>query len=215
MRHIIEILKASALISICFLAVTLGLGIRSVATNLNKSLNLVNAQKTGVIAVLNDDLSNLRLSLDNANKAAIDERLFLEKTQPDEVKRVNVILDNANKLIQGSTKDEAQLTQRATLTIDAGTDAVKGLLPLEAQLGRDSETLNKSLEGVNTSIKDIDALVNDPANVKTLNNVQEGTAAMAGAAKDGQQWLHSALHPGWVKKVWGITLDVAHVFNPL
>lgn len=215
MQRILDALKAGALLSVCFLGIVAGVEVHSLAPGVSKAINQVTAPKSGTIALLNDNLRNLRLTIDNANKAAIDERLFLETTQPAEVAKVNGILDSANSLIKGSMRDEAQLTQRASLTLDAGTDAVKGLLPLETQLRKDSETLNKSLEGINTSVDGINALVNNPANVKTLNNVQEGTAAMAGAAKDGQQWLHSALHPGWVRKVWGITLDVAHVFNPL
>ena len=215
MHRIIDVLKAVALVSVCFLAVTVGLEIRSLSPGLTKAMVTVNAPKKGTIALLNDDLKNLRLTLDNANKAAIDERIFLEQTQPIEVANLNRILSSANTLLRTSNRNEQLLSDQASVAIQAGTDAVKNLEPLEDHLSAASTSLDTSIQSINLSVKDIDTLVTNPANIQTLNNVQSGTAALAATAKDGQQWVHSALHPGWAHKVWGVVLDVAHVFNPL
>jgi hypothetical protein len=168
----------------------------------------ISAAKVGVIPLVEDDLRNLRLTLDNANKAALDERFFLEKAQPVELAKINEILDSSNQLVKQSGDQERQIADSATATLHTASDAIKDIEPLETHL-------DATVQALTVTTNDLDKLVSDPENVKTLGNVQVGTAAMAETAKDGQQWFYQALHPTWVHKVWGVMLDVAHVFNPL
>jgi prefoldin subunit 5 len=159
--------------------------------------------KTGIIPLVQDDLRNFRLTLDNANKAAIDERFFLEHAQPVELARINKILDSSNELVTEATRHGARLSDEALADLQAADDTIRGLDPLEAKLGT-------TVESLTATTKDLDKLVGDPENVKTLANVQAGTRALAETSKEGQQWFYQVLHPTWPQKIYHLTIDLAH-----
>lgn len=84
----------------------------------------LNKPKTGTIAVLDHDLGAIRLAVDNVNQAALQERFFLEKTQPEEVAKLNQVVDTTNDTIKkmqpvlGSTNAEIVQLQLTTAQID-------------------------------------------------------------------------------------------------
>lgn len=175
--------------------------VNTAVSTFNQTLVAINQPKYGIIAELDDNLKNGRLALDNLNAVAIKERFFLEHTQPEEVAKLNSVLDSTNVLIQTSTTNEKQLTEAALGAVQTTNVAVKELVPVEQNLA--------------TVATDVHKLVSDPSNQKTLANIQTATAAGAETAKEGQEWIHSLLHPTWPHKVYHVFLDLAHAFNPL
>lgn len=173
--------------------------VNTTVSSLNQTLTAINQPKYGVVAMLNDDLRNLRLTLDNANKAAIEERFFLEKTQPEEVAKLNTVINSSNELIQSTTKNEKVLTDAALGAVQTTNVAVTALIPVENNLAK--VTL------------DLDTLVNDPSNKQTIKNVQTGTAALAATAHEGEEWFHGILHPTWPSRIKSWTIDALTILK--
>lgn len=160
--------------------------------NSNAALVEINKPKTGIIAQTYDVVRDTRLTLDNANKAAIDERLFLEKQQPLEMEKLNAVVDSTNMLLV-STNDSVG-------AISVHTDTVLN------SVNQDAIALHSTLDEATGTLHSANTLVADKSIPKTLDNIQQTTAATAAMAKDTQTAWHKFLHPTILQKVWnGVT----------
>ncbi len=169
--------------------------LNTVLDNSNTALTELNRPKTGVIAQTYSTIHDLRLTLDNTNKAAIDERLFLEKTQPLEVEKLNAILDSTNSLVNA--------TSNSIGVIAIHTDTVL-------------HSVHSTLDETTSTLHSANALIGDKSIPKTLDNMQQTTASTAAMAKDTQTAWHKFLHPSWPQKIWngvtGATISIAKFF---
>lgn len=208
-------LKALALAAFVFLAVIVGISVWSnhKRTNilldslnqnsieLNKTLVEVNKPKDGLIY-------RLRVTLDNINKGALDERLFLEQTQPLEVIKLNESLDNFNKLIASSGVSVSAI---GTTVSSIGTNvnnnlsslniAINDLHPLLVESKKtisnaDSLIANKDVPVIIANLKD------STANLKTSST---NVTAMIADTKD---YWHKLLHPTWAQKIYSVVTNV-------
>lgn len=166
--------------------------LNTVATNANVALVEINKPKTGVIAQTYDVVRDTRLTLDNANKAAIDERLFLEKTQPEEMGKLNAILDSTNGLLHA--------TSNSIGVISVHTDTVLH------SVNQDAIALHSTLDEATGTLHSANALVADKSIPATLQNIQQTTESTAAMVKDTQTAWHKFLHPSWPQRIWnGVT----------
>ena len=143
-----------------------------------------------------------RLTLDNVNKAAIDERMYFEREVPAAMGRVNAALD-------GVREDEAGLRETesaATMVLDQTTTQLHLLTPIETR-------------AVST-LSDMDALIANPHWAQTLTNLDATTAASAstaqhldGTAGDVQTAVHGYLHPGWKTRAVNWASQAAHTLG--
>jgi len=143
---------------------------------------------------------DFRLTLDNANKAAVDERIYFEQEVPGLMARVNMVVDQAGETLAAYQK-----------TGEALTVAAAGLQPVE-----DNAAL---------AIAQIDNLVADPNIKATLANIAATSAATADSAKhvDGTLALvheeaDKIVHPPKKKLgFWGSIYagaQIIHKFEP-
>lgn len=159
--------------------------INEVLDNSNTALLEINKPKTGVIAQTYEVLHDARLTLDNANKAAIDERLFLEKQQPLEIEKLNAILTTTNYSIN-------KLSSNTSTVLHTVND--------------DALTLNETMNKATITLQSANELINNKNIPITLANIQATTASTAAITQDTQQAWHKYLHPSWPQKLWnGVT----------
>jgi hypothetical protein len=100
---------------------------------------------------------DVRLDVDNVNKAAIDERIYFEQTLPGVTSDVTTILNSTNKSmanVDGAVKDTQSI--------------IKGFGPIESDLG--------------TTVKSLNYFLNSPTITETMNNVQKTTDSASIAA---------------------------------
>ena len=137
-------------------------------------------------------INDARLTLDNANKAAIDERMYFEQEMPGLMAQVNATLDQAHGTLA------AYQTTGESLTA-----AANGLLPVET---------NAAL-----TLKDADSVIANPRIPKLLTHADDATAATAATMQhlsatsgDVQVAVHNYLHPSWAARLTGFFTTAAH-----
>lgn len=214
----LQFLKCAALASfacLCLLAAVTIWQLRAVPAKVDALLD--STQKTVLLS--NKAMNDARLTLDNVNKGAIDERLYFEKTLPQTVTRVNTILESANQTVL-SLKNASDQVTASTKQLTDHTDAV--LVTMDG-LGHHTEPV---LQDAATAISNVNALATDPAIINpikaSLANIDVGTQAAADSLKqadgiltDGrivadkyvkpQKWYMRAL--GYVLKGGELTYD--------
>lgn len=151
----------------------------------------INALRPAAVAVpklVND----ARLTLDNTNKAAIDERMYFEQEVPGLMARVNSVVDQTGATLAAYQK-----------TGEALTAAAQGLQPVELSTTK--------------SITDLDTLIANPHWQTTLANIDaasQSTASTAkhldGTAADTQEAVHKFLHPTWGTRIVNWIAQAAH-----
>lgn len=166
--------------------------INTALDSVNVAVVELNKSKTGVIAQLYGTIHDARLTLDNTNKAAIDERLFLEKQQPLEMEKLNAILDQTNSVLTTANSSINLLSINSNAVLHS--------------VDKDIATANGTLAEATVTIHSANALVSDQNIPKTLDNIQQTTASTAAMVKDTQTAWHKFLHPSWMQKLYsGVT----------
>jgi hypothetical protein len=173
--------------------------LNAILDSVNASLTELNRPKTGVIAQVYAVTLNARLALDNANKAAIDERLFLEKQQPLEMEKLNGILDQTNRVLLSVNTSVSGIGLHTDTTLDS----------LNQTIVQSRQMLDESTQTLRSANK----VIADPNIPATINNLNQTTASLHDTVQhsdaivqDTQQWWHSFLHPSWGKRIWnGVT----------
>jgi hypothetical protein len=147
-------------------------------------------------------INDARLTLDNLNKASIDERFYFEKQLPDLMDQANGILVN----VRTATADLHPLLVETTARTAAIADVEKG---------------------ANKLIDDTDQAMLDPHIAATLANLDASSASLAVAgsesaktmgsvqamAADGQAEVHSLTHPRPIVTIADWTLKVIHALG--
>jgi hypothetical protein len=147
-------------------------------------------------------VNDARLSADNLNKAAIDERFYFERELPGLIAQAHGILAN----IQTATADLHPLLEETT----ARTRALKPLEENAAEL-----------------VKDLDVTARDPHIAASLVNLEELAAQLAvtgresaaamgsvqAMAKDGQDEVHKMTHPKPLVTIADWTLKAVHALG--
>lgn len=140
-------------------------------------------------------IKDTRLTLDNANKAAIDERMYFEQDVPG-------LMAGVQKAVDQSTQTLAAYQQ----TGEALTAATERLQPVETNAAQTLATAN--------------TLLADPHWQATLAGLDATAASTAdtakhldGTAADVQSAVHGYLHPGWKVRVTNWLSQAAHTLG--
>lgn len=210
MQRPLDWLKALALIATIAVgasAFVLLLRISSAVRHADAELGATFAGVNGAVARLDADallagklVNDARLSADNVNKAAIDERFYFEKRLPPEMDRADAVLAN----VRQATADLHPLLTEAT-------ERTRGLAPIEANAA--------------SLIADADRTARDPHIAASLANLEASSAELAAAskdgaaamssvaamAKDGQDTVHDMTHPKPLVKIadWALKVSAA------
>jgi hypothetical protein len=224
---IMTIAKVVALIAVTFASIELGLLLRTnngqAASTLTK-LGAVLDTTDKTMLLTNKAVNDLRLTLDNVNKAAIDERNYSEVQLPPMTKKVNSILDS----VQVSAASTNQLVAAGTNTLIQADKSIAGIQPLEAQLTDTVRTstdtvaaATTALQSANKTILDADNLVASPSVVDALHNIDISTANIATSTKtaddilidakvEERKFVYPAPQP-WYKKIWHATFQAGEL----
>lgn len=210
-----KLLAFSSLAVLCLVAAAAIFTLRSIPAKIGGLLDTT--QKT--VLLTNKAVNDARVTLDNVNKGAIDERRWLEEGLPLTTKRVNAILDNANGAILSLKSTTDLLGSRSAMLIEHATMVVDDA---DVAIAKTESDLQPVLVNAAAAEKSVDALVSDPVIKKSLVNIEEssanfanGTAEAAKILKDGrivadkyvapQKWYMKAL--GYLLKGGELTYD--------
>jgi len=212
MQKTLDVLKALALAVVSLVGASvfvLCLQVSSAVERTNDTLNGTFANLNGAIAqvqttaALSGKLVNdARLSADNLNKAAIDERFYFERQLPQLMDQAHGILAN----VQTATGD---------------------LYPLLTETTARTHDLAAVEASANKLIVDADVTVRDPHIAASLKNIEASTAQLAVASResaatmgsvqamaaDGQEEVHKMTHPKPVAEIAAWTLKVVHALG--
>ena len=150
-----------------------------------------------------------RVTVDNVNRAAIDERMYFEQQLPGLMARADGVLGN----IQTATADMDPLVRSATARVD-------GLAPLEADAA-------DVLAGATGVTRGVGQLAADPRIPEAIGNLDAATAQLAvtsresaetmasvkAMAADGQEEVHHLTHPRPLVSIANWTLKVVHAIG--
>ena len=212
MERFFRFASGLALLSVAFLCLAVGFAALKVK---DAALSAVNGVQHSLLK-LDGDLdeahrtleisakvaNDSRVSLDNVNKAAIDERFYLEHSVPALTGSVQAALDSAMIDAEALGKTE----RAATATLVETRNRLAELEPVE--------------KSANLLIVHSDALVSDPAIHASLSHLDAMSASGARAAQhldgttaDVQTAVHSYLHPGWRTRVVNWTMSAVHALG--
>lgn len=156
------------------------------SSNINILLGTLN--KTAVN--LEDVSKDLRLTVDNFNSAALDERFYFEKTLPGITKDITNILISTDDTIM-HVKD---LADKSTDTIDQANNTIQNINPI--------------LDNITDVSKSANNIINSPTIPNTLTNIQNianqaniATTAIAKTATNVQV-QENDLSKGWLYRAF-------------
>lgn len=216
---ILDYVKTITLIAITCVSVFLCVLLYQISSTIKKTESDISGVATHADAVLIQTQDTIKLSgklindsrvtMDEANKAIADERFYYEHQVPDMLSQVHNILGN----VDTATSDLHDTVTASTKLVNAATDRVNALAPIETR--------------ATTLVGDIDKKVNDPAITASLANLQTTSANAAitsqetaatmksvqAIAKDGQDEVHSILHPKPLVSIANWTLKVVHALG--
>lgn len=208
----LEVLKALALLVVSMVGASLFvllLQISSTVKHADDELNGTFSQLNGAIAqvqttaVLSGKLVNdARLSADNLNKAAIDERFYFERQLP-------ALMDQAHGILASVQTATADLDPLLVET----TARTRALGPIEGSAAQ--------------LVADADVTVRDPRIGASLGNLETSTAQLAVASResaatmgsvqamaaDGQEEVHKLTHPKPLVTIADWTLKAVHALG--
>jgi hypothetical protein len=148
-------------------------------------------------------INDTRLTLDNVNKGAIDERMYLEHELPLAMGNVERILVTANELLLSADTtvrsvgaSVGALQTQANATLGAAQSAISATQPL--------------LAAGTATVRDVDKFITAPPLEQTVANAAAIThnvdAITADAAFEANKFAHPP-HQPWYKRIVPYTLD--------
>jgi hypothetical protein len=202
-----KLVAFSSLAILCLVAAAAIFSLRELPVKVASLLDTT--QKT--VLLTNKAVNDARLTMDNVNKGAIDERRWLEEGLPQTTRRVNAILDNANGAIV-SLKSTTELLGANSETLLTHATAVVDNAGIA--IATTSVNLQPVLVTAATMERSADALVGDPAIKASLVNVETSSAHIAIATdeaarilKDGRLVADKYISPQkWYMKALGYLL---------
>lgn len=211
MPRALRALAAAALCALCGSAAFAAWRVGELAAELEAQLPAVGGAAAQVAVTLREvqrEIPQLQASVRGAAASMGQAAADLHAGLPPIAAQAQADLQETHRLIL-----EAGLTAMEARKASAEERAAMPGLTAEANAALSG--LGAEMVQLQRTTRDLDALVGDPANAETLKSLSAGTASLAATAEDGQKFTHGLLHPSWPHKVWGVMLDVAHVFNPL
>lgn len=223
-----DIIKATVLMSLGFLCVSLGI----LAYRLDQSLvrfNLLIDQTTMTSKAVG------KLAVDSKDIIVMEQK-YLQKDLPRTMGKIDISLDTLNGTLV-STKDtvenldaaviqtrmdEAKLTNQLSgdshaITV-ATTQAVNSTNESVKRIGPMVDAAGQSVISIHKAATDLDDIILDPDIKAALANVKETTGSVSGMADDTAHYWHGLLHPSWPKRIWnavtGFGIDAAKVLVP-
>lgn len=205
MQKTIEVLKALTL-GVCILVgasvFVLLLQVSSAVKRADAGVNGVIVHLEGVLDRSGKLIDDARLSADNLNKAAIDERFYFEHQMPVLMEQAHVILGN----VQTATADLDPLLQETTAR-------TKALAPIEVSATDLFVAANKMVSDPQIP----DAIANlDRSSAELEVTSRESADTMASVrsmAADGQEEVHKLTHPKPLVTIADWTLKVVHAIG--
>lgn len=171
--------------------------INTVVGNINDTLYELNRPKIGVISQIYHVTLDARLTLDNANKAAIDERLYLEKQQPIEMEKINGLLDRSSETLSSLQDSIAGIASRSDTVAD--------------NLNQTVEQSRKMLVQSTAAVSSAQKVISNPAIPEMFNNLNKTILSLHDTVNhsdaiviDTQEWWHKFLHPSLGHKIWNL-----------
>lgn len=141
--------------------------------------------------------SDTRLTLDNVNKAAIDERFYFEKQVPLVTADVRNLIQTSDATIAGLQT----ISPRVGTLLDTANQTVAGIQPTE-------KSATDALVGLHTSLDLFNTTLSDPNIKTTMFNVagitQSANHMLLTADQVETKATHSYLHPSTnpVHRTW-------------
>lgn len=200
-RLIVLVILAAALAAILLAVLNLDSELREISQKVSAAVDQGRVVLQDTDDTLNDAhksvllvpkvINDTRLTLDNANKAAIDERIYFEQEVPGLMARVNSVVDQAGGTLAAYQK-----------TGEALTAAAQGLQPVE-----DNAAL---------ALAQLDNVVADPDIRATAKNLASATAHGDAILGDAQVEADKIAHPPKKKLgFWASIYAAAQVVHKL
>lgn len=211
--RIVDAAKVFALLAVVFLCVSLG----STALRLGTTVQKVNAnldELQSTLVVTHKIATNARVTVDNINSAALDERFYFEKQMPKTLGQVNQVLDDTHSLLASATAATDTLNTNQTKITD---QTVKVLKTTNETIGHVDLVLgqaNNNLAQLEITEKHLDDIVENQDAVIALQNISSATGHFDATLADVQEEVHSITHPKPIVSVINWVLKVAHAVNP-
>lgn len=217
MKAILGVLQGLALSAFIFLCVTVALAVHTLEkhvssvtmnvgdtiTKVNSTLDRVNG-KNGTIDQLDKALRDTRLIVAHSDRLLTQQQKSLVMLNA----QVGATVANLNEVL-ASVKETSNITARSEQDFAEGTvEALKGIPPVLS-------SANIELQQLTLATEQLNKLVSDPNLVATEANVAGVTKNVEDTTADAKDYMHALLHPTWVQRVWGVTLDIAgHLLDP-
>lgn len=211
-KKTLGIAKILGLLGVTFLTTALGFKVLT-APPLGTTVQKLNSDLDELHDVLKEGYKvtlQARLTVDNVNKAAIDERMFFEKQVPPMMAQVQTILGNTNTLIVSANEATKSLTDDENAISDRTVDVLKSTNIAIIQLQPLLDKGQDSLQQVAATLADIDARVKSPEITDTLDNIDVATGHLSTAAGDVEHQVHNLVYPKPAVSVINWTLKIAH-----
>lgn len=223
-----DILKATVLLSLIFLCVSLGL----LTYRLDRTLIAFNTLVVQTTATSQEAGKLMASSKD----IIISEQRYLQHDLPATMGKLNTGLDNLNNvmlatkatadnlnetviltrsdthgLIAQLAQDSHQMAVETTAAVQTTNTTVRSLQPLTG-------AATDSVVQITKATQDLDNLIQDPNVKRTLDNVTNTTGSVSSMAADTAGYWHGLLHPTWPRRIYnavtGVGIDAAKVFVP-
>lgn len=208
-KNALEIAKVSSLLAFVFLCVSLGITSLRLGTTIKKANGTLD-QASSTLLTIHKLTNDARLTLDNVNRAAIDERFYFEKEMPGIVGNVQNVLNDTHRLLvsandatQSLNASQVKVTQASVAVLDTTRETIGHV---DLVLGQ----ADVDLANLEVAEKDLDKVINSPDIVGTLHNINETTASGSRTMSDIETEVHKITHPKPVIVVINWTLKVAH-----
>ena len=210
MRVTLEICKCIALLALTVLCVAVTVNVVSISHQAQSTIYKID----GEIDELHRLTLEAGLTAMEARKASAKESAYLDQWNS----QIANTMDSVSRVMSQTVITVASIqdtAQAATGTLQTAQGTIQALQAPITQATSTLQAAQRTTEDLQPVIGHLDALVTDPAIAATLANVQGTTAHLDATAADVQAEVYKYTHPGIWAKIKGITLDIAHVFNPL
>jgi hypothetical protein len=213
-KRVLALLEIAALlgvVAVCIATVMLLLQVRQESQAAGMQIQTITKKAVLDLEESHRLIREAGLTAMEARKASAEERAALPKLTA-QASQTFTSLDAWMVAVRNTTsglgESQAAIAKSTVATLAQLDATVRQVQPVLAQA-------QASIGELQTVETDLDRQVNDPAIAASLHHLDATTASVEASALDVQQEVHAITHPGWVKRCWGLVLDVAHVFNPL
>jgi hypothetical protein len=211
----VKLIVASSLVFVLICIGILVLHVNKTLTKFDAALAAVDNTRKSV----DDLLVQATTLIIDADDAATKESKVLDNVNST----VTKTLTDVDNSVLAITKSQTDITLHTVQSVDAATDAIKGLQKV-------TDSTSGLLASATGTVDDLRKQVDNPAIPQTFTNVaaltkqsvelaKQSTDTMqhlSGTTGEVQQAVHSYLHPTWPQRIWNILtntgIEVAKFF---